>query len=133
MKTTALALALCITSLISMLGQVYAPAPIGPGSIYVAGERNPNGVGYTGYFKVGGTGETQNRRRTKLNTGNPRRIRMLDFTAVAQTRATETAVHNALAPWSVNLGGGREWFFVNIQNDWNNFVNTYRNAINQAG
>ena len=131
MKTTALAVALCTTLLISTFGQVYAPPPVGRGSIYMAGEINPNGIGYTGYFKVGGTGETQKRRRSKLNTGNPRKIKMVDFTKVDKTRATEKAVHDALAPWSVSLGGGKEWYYVSIPEDLGSFVHEYWTAIHE--
>ena len=129
-----LAVTLITLSLIAIFGQVYAPAPVGPGHTYIAREMVPNAANVfvpTGYYKVGGTGDTAARRRTKLNTGNPRHIHMLVFTAVAQTRNAETAARNDvnLAHWRVNLGGGTEWYFV-PPNQWNNFFNAYMNAIN---
>ena len=126
-----LAVVIVTLSLIAIFGQVYAPPPIGRGHIYIAAEGNPV-HGYTGFYKVGGTGMTRNRRRSRLNTGNPRRLTMLDFTEVEQTRNTERAIHDALDHWRVNYGGGREWYRV-PPNQWNDFIQTYRNVIRHLG
>lgn len=129
--TTLTAVAVIIAvSLIANFGQVCAPPPVGHGFIYVAAETAPGGA-LTRYFKVGGTGNgNQNRRRSSLNTGNPRHLQMIYFTPVGATRAAETAVHNALAAWHVNLGGGREWYFVPPA-QWINFSTAFTNAVNQ--
>lgn len=117
--------------LIAIFGQVYAPPPVGPGFVYVAAETAPDGITFTRYFKVGGTGDAnQNTRRSSLNTGNPRHLQMIYFTPVGATQAAETAVHNALAAWSVNFGGGREWYYVPPA-QWPNFSNAYTNAVQQ--
>ena len=126
-----LAILFVTLSLTAIFGQVYAPAPIGRGHVYIAGERDPRG-GYTGFYKVGGTGMTKNLRRSTLNTGNPRQLHMLVFTRVARTRDTERAIRSSLARWRVYYGGGREWFHV-PRNQWNTFYSTYRNAIRRFG
>ena len=134
MKTatsTAVVIALCMV--IVNLGGIYAPnVTPGPGFVYIAAERNTNNNGDTGYFKVGGAALNvhQNRKRTKLNTGNPRRLVMRYYVPVSQTRAAEAAALNALQQWAANLGGGREWFYV-IPNEWNNFLAAFQGTIQQ--
>ena len=102
-------IALCV---LANFGPVHAPPPVGPGYVYLALELNPHG-GITGYFKVGGTGDPNpNTRRSNLNTGNPRRLEILEMFPVRATQAAENAAHAALARWHVNNGGGTEWFYV---------------------
>ena len=126
-----LAVVLVALSMTVIFGQVYAPAPEGRGHIYIAAESNPTG-GYTGFYKVGGTGKTRKERRSKLNTGNPRRLIMVDFTEVEHTRDTEKAVHKALALWKVNYGGGKEWYRVPV-NQLKSLTKAYKYALYHFG
>ena len=122
---------LALVVVFANLGGIYAPPTTGPGFVYIAGEIAPNNGPFNGYFKVGGAGINMDRntKRTKMNTYNPRRLDIIIYYPVNQTQAAETAALNALRPnWGVNLGGGTEWFYVNLGN-WNNFRNQFINAV----
>ena len=114
-------IALCA---LANFGPVHAPPPVGPGYVYLALELNPHG-GLTNYFKVGGTGDPNpNNKRSKLNTGNPRHLEILEMFPVHATQAAENAAHAALAHWHVKNGGGREWHYVPPA-QLDDFINVY--------
>lgn len=85
MRFTPTAVVFTLSVVIVNLGGIYAPnVTPGPGFVYIAAERNPANNGDTGFYKVGGAAlyVNQNLKRTKLNTGNPRRLDMRQYVQV---------------------------------------------------
>ena len=85
MRFTPTAVVITLSVVIINLGGIHAPnVTPGPGFVYIAAERNPANTGDTGFYKVGGAAlyVNQNLKRTKLNTGNPRRLDMRQYVQV---------------------------------------------------
>lgn len=100
------------------------------GHIYIIQERQTNGAAGI-YYKVGGVegnSDQVDRRRGQLQTGNPRQLVVKERYAVHSCRDGESAAHNAVRTYSVNYGGGTEWYRVNSDN-YNNFKNSIENAV----
>ena len=131
-----------LTTVIAALGVVIVIALGGTyaqsGHVYLAAERDPDGGGYTGYIKVGWTKPhvTIDQKIAKMRTYNPRPIQIVEYIQVTDRIAAERAALTALRQnprWSGNVGGGTEWFWINMQNgspDWHNFHQRFLNAIN---
>ena len=107
---------------------VYAPTPEGDGYVYLIAEYNEKGK-LTRYFKVGGTGEeNRNTRRNNLNTGNPRHLKVEYYEPVTRTKDAENDAHKDLIDWRVNMGGGKEWYYV-PENQFETFIIKFFHAI----
>ena len=96
-----------------------------PGYVYVIQESESGNA--TGYYKVGMTVDPK-KRMSDLQTGN---VRPLGFTRTVQVtdmRGAEAAAHKALETYSVNLGGGKEWFYANSSQE-SEFYNAFDKAV----
>ncbi len=89
-----------------------APPLIEAGYVYILMEMKD---GYaTGYYQVGSTTDTT-KRLSELQVGNVRPLRYTvgHCSPVRDMRRAETAAVCALDRYSIDLGGGAEWFYVN--------------------
>ena len=118
-----------VTITVLLLKQVHAPPPVGRGYVYIVAEIDPRTSTRTGFYKVGATGNANpDVTRSSLNTGNPRRLEVILFNPVSATREAKATVLEAIAQWSVQFGGGREWYHVPPA-QWNVFIDTFEANI----
>ena len=80
------------------------------GYVYCIAEYDKEGQ-ETGYIKVGTAYEPEKRLK-RLQTSNVRQLKIWKDCKVSKRLDAETAAHNNLAKYRVNLGGGTEWFMV---------------------
>ena len=96
-----------------------------PGYVYVIQESVSGQA--TGYYKVGMSVDP-NKRLSDLRTGNVRPLGFTRTVVVSDMRSAEAAAHKALKTYSVNLGGGKEWFFANSSQE-SAFYHAFDNAV----
>ena len=93
-----------------------------PGSVYVILETIENV-----YYKVGRSTDPDTRLRD-LQTGNVRPLKLECTVKVTDMSDAETAAKKALNDYSVNYGGGTEWFRVEY-NKKTAFLNEFHKAV----
>ena len=94
-----------------------------PGFVYVILETRENV-----YYKVGRSTDPDRTRVRNLQTGNVRPLKLECKVKVTDMSDAETAAKKALKDYSVNYGGGTEWFRVEY-NKKTAFLNEFRKAV----
>ena len=94
-----------------------------PGFVYIILETRENV-----YYKVGRSNDPEGTRVCNLQTGNVRPLKFESIVKVTDMSDAETAAKKALKDYSVNYGGGTEWFRVEY-NKKTAFLNEFHKAV----
>ena len=111
----------------SGLGSRCRSLPSDPGYIYIIQMSGSHNGHYAAppFAKVGFTNNCQ-QRVSILQAGNPYRLTCFETYHVCNKDAAETAAHNAISNYRVQMGGGTEWFFYS---SLSSLATTVSNAI----
>ena len=97
------------------------------GYVYLIEEDNP-GAGATN-FKIGRSDDPFER-RANLQTGNPRRLTLVNYPQVRDPVACEGILKNHLSGYHSTLGGGTEWYTVRSDRT-SSFKGFFTRTVNQ--
>ena len=95
--------------------------------VYLIEEDNL-GAGATN-FKIGRSDDPDTR-RTNLQTGNPRRLTLVNYREVTDPVACEGILKNHLSGYHSTLGGGTEWYTVRSDRT-SSFKGFFTRTVNQ--
>ncbi len=85
------------------------------------------------FYKVGQCRDNCQNRVGQLQTGNPRRLRLIGQHAVRNMTEAERWLHRQLANYTSTLGGGTEWFYVQKAHVNNVLIANFNEMIRQYG
>ena len=98
-----------------------------PGDVYLIREK-PEKTAVVVHYKVGQSNDRE-KRKSDLQTGNPRNLEFSSAFEVNDMNKAERAAKAALGEYKCTLGGGIEWFTASVGDEEKTLVKKFEVAV----